>query len=79
MADKEETEEVAEVVEAPKAPSPWRSKVSTPATGTGGSVQVEYTGHGSYSILGFTFSNENRTQRVPGNIANLVLATGKFK
>jgi hypothetical protein len=77
MADEEETDEVAEVVEAPKVPSPWRSRASTPDTGS--SVQVEYTGHGSYSILGFTFSNENRTQRVPGNIANLVLATGKFK
>jgi len=77
MADKEEAEEVAEVVEAPKAPSSWRSKASTPDTG--GGVQVEYLGSGSYSILGFTFSNENRTQTVPGNIANLVLATGKFK
>ncbi len=75
-ATEEETVEVAEEAPVFKAPS-WRSKISTPETKDG--VQVEYVGSGSFSILGFAFSHENRTQTVPSNIASLVLATGKFK
>jgi|TARA_Y100001951_G_C11236621_1_gene237838 hypothetical protein len=83
MADEWEndaTEEEVEVVEeAPvfKAPSPWRSKASTPSTTA--TVQVEFIGRGTYSILGYTFSNENRIQSIPSDVANTVLATGKFK
>ena len=64
------------VEEAPKAPPVWRSKMSS---SNDDNVQIEYMGGGTYSILGFTFSSVNRTQSVPSNIANLVIATGKFK
>ena len=75
--DTTEEEEVVDEAPAFKAPSTWRSK--TPTLDKGDSVQVEFLGSGSYSILGYTFSHENRTQKVPSNIASLVLATGKFK
>ena len=83
MADEWEddtTEEEVDVVdEAPafKASSTWRSKA--PTLDKGDSVQVEFLGSGSYSIFGYTFSHENSTQKVPSNIANLVIATGKFR
>jgi len=56
--------------------STWRSKASE--SDVGDTVQVEYTGSGSYSILGYTFSSENSVQSIPSHIANLVIATGKF-
>jgi hypothetical protein len=73
----EEEVDVVEEIPAFKAPSTWRSKA--PTLDKGDSVQVEFLGSGSYSILGYSFSHENRTQSVPSNIASLVLATGKFK
>ena len=68
-------DEVVEEAPVQKASS-WRSKA--PQSDAGDSVQVEFTGSGSFSILGYMFSNENRTQAIPSNIANLVIATGKF-
>ena len=75
--DTTEDEEVV-VEEAPvqKVPT-WRSKA--PQSDAGNGVQVEYTGSGSYSIHGYTFSSKNSVQSIPSHIANLVIATGKFK
>jgi len=74
----DDTTEDEVVEEAPvyKAPA-WRSKAPQPDAGD--SVQVEFTGSGSYSILGYTFSSKNSIQSIPSHIANLVIATGKFK
>jgi hypothetical protein len=76
LADSTTENEVVEETPAAKA-STWRSK--TPQTDAGDSVKVEYVGSGSYSIYGYTFSSENNIQSVPSNLANLVIATGKFK
>ena len=73
MAD-EEIDDVVE--EAPKAPPAWRAKAPS---SNEGHVRVEYIGGGTYGIHGFMFSNDNRIQSVPSALANLVLATGKFK
>ncbi|SVD99751.1 uncharacterized protein METZ01_LOCUS452605 [marine metagenome] len=74
MAENNEDNTTEEETSAHKAPT-WRSKASD----VGDTVQVEYTGPGSYSIHGFTFSSENSVQSVPSHIANLVIATGKFQ
>ena len=74
--DEEAVVEILEEAPVQKASS-WRSKA--PQSDSGDSVQVEYTGSGSYSILGYTFSSKNSTQSIPSHIASLVIATGKFK
>jgi len=72
----DEVVEVAEEAPVYKAPA-WRSKASQSSASD--DVQVEYVGSGSYSIHGYTFSDKNRIQTIPKDIANLVIGTGKFK
>jgi hypothetical protein len=74
MAENDEDSTTEEETSAHKG-STWRSKASD----VGDTVQVEYTGPGTYSIYGYTFSSEDSVQSVPSHVANLVIGTGKFK